>query len=368
MKVLVLLSLLLLTGRHFTNAAEPDRPFSGPQPGETTTPFRVLNVTPPSEGEERDPIRENAGAATALVFLHTIERSLVPLLRVVDQYGATQKQQLKTEVVFLHKDRLEGQQRIKAAAGSIRLQSRVGLSLEGAEGPGNYGLNKECMMTIVVAKDNKVTANFALTQPGIADAPKVIEALARVCGDNNPPTVDQLAASAGPRGAARDRGSRMQRDREKMDGPDAQTVDFSKLDLNSEAGLRDAVRALIAEVLRLRSEITQLRGGETSSRRAEDRASKPKEGFPGAVPTDGKLNSLLRQCIRPTNDVATVDRLFVEMEAHIKDNPDLTQQAIDGWTRVLHFGDHYGTAYARKLGAETLERLNQAQIRPAKAE
>ncbi len=77
---------------------------------------------------------------------------------------------------------------MKNASGSLKLQSRVGLSLDGAEGPGNYGLNKQCLMTIVVAKDNVVTANFALTQPGIADAPKVLEALAKVSGDATPPT------------------------------------------------------------------------------------------------------------------------------------------------------------------------------------
>ena len=72
--------------------------------------------------------------------------------------------------------------------GSLKLRARVGLSPDGAEGPGNFGLNKECMMTIVMAKDNVVTANFALVQPGIADAPKVIARSRKLC-DTEPPTV-----------------------------------------------------------------------------------------------------------------------------------------------------------------------------------
>jgi hypothetical protein len=48
----------------------------------------------------------------------------------------------------LFADRLAGEQRVKAAARPLQLQSRVG-SLDGVEGPGNYGLNKECMMTII---------------------------------------------------------------------------------------------------------------------------------------------------------------------------------------------------------------------------
>jgi hypothetical protein len=266
---------------------------------------------------------------------------------------------LKTEIVFLFGDRVAGEERIKAAAGSLKLQSRVGLSLDGAEGPGNYGLNKECMMTILAAKENTVTANFALVQPGIADAPKVIAALAKVCGDENPPTVEQLNAGQTARMGG---GARMERGR-------AAPVDFSKFDLNSEAGLRDAVRALMAEVQSLRTELAALRGGTTPERpsasapeRTKDAA--PKEGFPGAVPEDAKLNALLRQSIRPTNDTATVDKLIQEMEAHIQGNADLTLQASNGWVRVLHFGDHYGTPHARKLGQAMLDKIKSAATPP----
>ena len=86
-------------------------------------------------------------------------------------------------------------------------------------------------------------------------------------------------------------------------------------------------------------------------------AEKPKEGFPGAVPTDGKLSGLLREFIRPTNDDAAVDRVLAEVKAHIAGNADLKKQAVDGWTRVLHFGDHYGTPYSRKLGLAFLDDL-----------
>jgi hypothetical protein len=159
--------------------------------------------------------------------------------------------------------------------------------------------------------------------------------------------------------AGRDRANRMQRDGAGMerDRPQPPPVDLSKLDLNSEDGLRDAVRVLIAEMKILRGEINELRGRPEQPAK-EDATSQPKrEEFPGAVPTDPKLNALLRQFIRPTNDDATVDKLLVEMENHIKDSPELRTQAIDGWTRVLHFGDQYGTAYSRKVGRELLDRL-----------
>lgn len=294
----VLAVAVLLFGARLTLFAA-DAVFSGPQPGERTSPFKVVELTGQNAGKERDPVTEGAGKPTVLLFVHGIERSLVPLLRVMDEYGVTRTNTLRTEIVFLSSDRLEGEQRVKAAAGSLKLQAKVGLSVDGAEGPGNYGLNKECLMTIVVANDNLVKANFALVQPGIADAPKVLEALAKVCGDTNPPTVAQLSERQMARGGG---GGRM----------------------NMEGGRPDA---------------------------------KPKENFPGAAPTDDKLMRLLRSFIRPTNDDATVNKVLADVKAHIKDSPDLQKQALDGWTRILHFGDRYGTEYARKVGREFLEQL-----------
>ena len=303
-RILALVSAsFILAGLCPVGQAFADDVFSGPQPGEKTTGFKVIGISGTTPQSERDPIAENKSGPIALVFLHALERSLVPLLRVTDEYGALRKDHLRTEVIFLGADRITAEQRIKAAVNSLKLKSNVGLSLDGNEGPGNYGLNKECMMTIIVAKDNKVTANFALVQPGIADAPKVIEALAKVSGDENPPSVEKLNAGRNP-GMARGR------------------------------------------------------DGEMRGRPAEAKPPGGKAPFPGAVPTDERLTGLLRRFIRPTNDDATVDKVLAEVKTYIKDNDDLHKQAIDGWTRVLHF-DQYGTPYARKKGTEFLEELKK---------
>ena len=294
---------LSIAGQVALSAADPD--FSGTQPGEPITPFKVLALSGSNTGTERDPITENAGAPIALVFVHTIERSLVPLLRVIDEYSATQSNTLRTELIFLASDRLEGERKTKAAASSLKLSSRVGLALDGPEGPGNYGLNKDCLMTILTARTNRTLASFALVQPGIADAPKVLAALATAAGDLHPPSVEALSKRHAERtGSGLARGNPM---------------------------------------------------GTNSTRTA----SKPKENFPGAVPTDPKLQGLLRSFIRPTNDDATVDRLLAEVKTYIQDSSDLKKQALDGWTRVLHFGDRYGTPHSRKVGAELLEQLKR---------
>ncbi|MDB4795576.1 hypothetical protein OAH07_02975, partial [Verrucomicrobia bacterium] len=49
--------------------------FSGPQPGEFTTPFNTVELRGESQGSAVDPVHVNRGKPTALVFVHGIERS-----------------------------------------------------------------------------------------------------------------------------------------------------------------------------------------------------------------------------------------------------------------------------------------------------
>jgi len=297
-----------------------DPVFSGLQKGERLSGFRVVSIVAGDTSavkRERDPVAEAKNQPMTVVFVHTIERSLVPLLRAIDEYGHGLKPALTTEVVFLATDRIAGEERVRAAMNSLRLKSAVGLSLDGGEGPGNYGLNKECMMTLMTAKDGRVLGNFALVQPGIADASAVLQAMGRASGLTNAASVEAFLTQWNARGRA-----------EPRMGP---------------AGGRT--------------------GGGNGSAESTNATAKGKDPFPGEVPTDPKLNTLLRQFIRPTNDVATVDRLRAEVVRHLGTNAELRRQAVGGWTRVLHFGDRYGTEYSRKVGRELMSGWTNAAVR-----
>jgi hypothetical protein len=72
-----------------------------------------------------------------------------------------------------------------------------GLSTDGAEGPGAYGLNRNVTLTVLIGKEGKATANFALVQPSIqADGPKILKAIVDVTGGGKVPNLAELA---GPR-------------------------------------------------------------------------------------------------------------------------------------------------------------------------
>jgi len=93
-----------LIGATLTLMAE-DTVFSGPQPGESTTPFQSVYIIGEQAGQERDLIEENKGAPTTIVFIHALERSIVPLMKAVDGYGAKFPDKLKTEFVFLAEEK-----------------------------------------------------------------------------------------------------------------------------------------------------------------------------------------------------------------------------------------------------------------------
>ena len=254
-----------------------------------------------NSGRERIIIEENAGKPIALVFVHGIERSMAQILGLVDEYGDLRKEQLRTEFVFLTADKLASMQNLPVVAQSINLKSRMSLSVDGIEGPGNYGLNKECLMTVVIAISNKVTANFALVQPGAADGTRIIEAMAKVSGDEKPPTIEELRNRRSPANTAMNR--------------------------------------------------------PAAPQRATNAANMAAQNIPGAAPTDARLVALLRSFIQPMNSKEAVDQVLADVRAYIKESDDLKKQTVGGWVRVIYL--KYGTEYAREAGQKLVDELSK---------
>jgi hypothetical protein len=70
----------------------------------------------------------------------------------------------------------------------------IGISPEGQEGPGAYGLNRNVALTVLVGTEDKVTANFALVQPSVqADGPRIIAAIVDVLGGGEVPDVSEFS-------------------------------------------------------------------------------------------------------------------------------------------------------------------------------
>ena len=161
-----------------------DPVFSGPQVGEKLPPFKVKGFFDALAGKELDFVTQAAGKPIVLVFIHDVNRMSLSMTRVLTSYTASRsKDGLATGVVWLADDVTEAENVLKRSGHALAREAPLGISLDGREGPGSYGLNRNVTLTILVAKDNRVTANFALVQPSIqADLPKILEAIAKVAG------------------------------------------------------------------------------------------------------------------------------------------------------------------------------------------
>lgn len=194
-------ALLLLTASLAAEEkpAEKATEFSGPQPGEKLTPFTIRTLLGDAAGEELDLVKQADGKPVVLFFVHEVNRPSIGLARTILTFAAKYKADgLHAGLVFLSADATMTEEFVKRAAHALPEGVPVGVSTDGAEGPGAYGLNRKVTVTVLVAKDNKVTANFALVQPSLqADGPKIAEAIA-TAGGFKAPTLEELERISQP--------------------------------------------------------------------------------------------------------------------------------------------------------------------------
>jgi len=169
-----------------------DKVFSGPQVGEKLKPFKVRGVFGDDAGKELDFVTKANGKPILLVFVHEANRPSIGLTRVLLNYAATRaKDGLTSGTIWLSDDATEAEAALKRMRHALAKDVPIGISADGKEGPGAYGLNRNVTLTILVGKENKVTANFALVQPSLqADLPKILKEVVAVAGGEVPKLED----------------------------------------------------------------------------------------------------------------------------------------------------------------------------------
>lgn len=238
MRLAATFSLLVLTvilTSHFAMAE--DAVFSGPQPGEKLVPFQVLAVYGESAGKEIDALGKDTDQPRLLIFVHKLTRPGMALTRGLTAYAkANQQHDVVGQIVWLSEDKAEAEAYLHRAQGSLKFVVPVGISVDGGEGPGAYGLNRNVELTILIADGDKVTANFALVQPSVSEAPKIAAELAKLI-DQPAPTTDEIQKLANPSGAMR-RQAAMRRNANRAQPNRAAAAESGEL--------RDMMRKLLA--------------------------------------------------------------------------------------------------------------------------
>lgn len=166
------------------SAPAAERIFSGPQLGEKVAPFRTADVTGGRKEREFDPVKEAGdGAALYFFFPGDVNRIVAAAIREVAAMAKQGEEHgLKSVFVALHGDQLAADQRLRDVWTSLKPPIPASVSVDGAEGPGSWGLDKRCTVTVVLAKEGKVVFNYAALSASPAEWEKLRAELGSMLG------------------------------------------------------------------------------------------------------------------------------------------------------------------------------------------
>jgi hypothetical protein len=176
-------------------SGESDTVFSGPQIGEK---LPALNVTLAYGTEARqtiDLVERAAGRPSLLVIVNGSSRPAARLTRALMNFAEMHKENLFAGVAYLADDSSGAMKQLQDAVSWWQVEPPVGVSVDGAEGPGSYGLNRNVNVTVLVASKGVVTRNFALIQPTETDAIKILSDVVALVGGRVPGIAEVLFLS-----------------------------------------------------------------------------------------------------------------------------------------------------------------------------
>ena len=158
--------------------------FSGPQPGEKIPSFQVTGLNGERVGKVFDPSRLAGGKPQVLIFMDDNGvgiRGLFGTASLMSQIADKSGQPLQLVAILLGDDpaKLQG---FGKRFGERLSGVVMAVSQDGRDGPGALGLNRTISMTVVVARNGKVTHNFVFPQSMLYPDPHVLGAIASAIG------------------------------------------------------------------------------------------------------------------------------------------------------------------------------------------
>ncbi len=187
----------LLCASSITAAGQETTPlFSGPQPGEKLPAVKVTLVYGEDGGETVNLVERAAGRPTLFVIVHRSSRPAARLTRALMNFAEMRREHLFAAVIYLDADQSAASSRLKQSVSWWQVGPPVGVSIDGAEGPGSYGLNRNVNVTVLVANQGRVVGNHALIQPSEADAAKILEEVVVLAGGRVPSEAEVMFLSA----------------------------------------------------------------------------------------------------------------------------------------------------------------------------
>lgn len=335
---------------------------TGPAPGAALTPVMAYGAggvhSGPYAGREFDAVKEIGDGPGALLFIHELTRNILPVIRGVDQAGSEYSVMgFKSFTLMLSPDRTEAENKLKAANGSLKLRNPIVLNLDGAEGPGNYALNRKAALSLILVNKGKVVRTHAFADVNAEDETIVRGWIEEMTGPipTNPNEYRKLVEAQLPKDGEALRAMAL-----------SQAVEIHQLHarlkrLQEQSGGQYGMAPNRQKTRN--APAPQMRPGAARGEgppNAEREGGKAKAGDgdapkpmatqrQGKAPEDPQLNELLRSFIRQTNKVPLADKIFADIQARAKVSDELRGEAVEMFKLMLSYRDRYGSKHAQSL-------------------
>lgn len=337
---------------------------TGPSAGASLTPVMAYGAggvySGPYAGREFDAVKVIGEGPGALLFIHELTRNILPVIRGVDQAGSEYSVMgFKSFTLMLSPDRTAAESRLKAANGSLKLRNPIVLNLDGAEGPGNYALNRKAALSLILVNKGKVVRTHAFTDVNQKDESLVRGWIEEMTGPipTNPNDYRKLVEAQLPKDGEALRAMALN-----------QAVEIHQLHarlkrLQEQSGGRYGMapnrqNTRKAKAPQMRPEAGRGEGRPKAGRggaRPRDKAGEGDVSRPattqrqGKAPEDPQLNNLLRSFIRQTNENSQSNEIFADIQARAKESDALRGEAVEMFKLMLSYRDRYGSKHAQTL-------------------
>jgi len=371
-------AFLVLVAASVSVAQEPNV-FSGPQVGEPIPGFAMKPGYGESAGQEINLVEMAGNDPLVVIFIHKRTRPSFGLANAImkycKQYGG---ESLVCGTCMLTADPSATLKWLTQVQKHLPQGIPVGYSMEGIEGPGSFGLNRNVEMTVIIGTKKRVIANFALVQPGAhADGPAILQAVAKVTGSKKKIDInDFLPSNQGAQDARIAIDPRLKKQIRVIAGKGA-------TDETVSAAIK-AIEDLIAEKKPLQNQLGTLigswvRNGKIDSigsdahqatirkwakdfsdrnNRARMNRARMNRDKPSRTETDQRLanrfpelSNLLRAVIQKRAAAEDVDRAAKAVDAYLSKHPGAEKEIGRIANTVVNSGklENYGTLHAQKI-------------------
>lgn len=327
---------------------------TGPAPGTQLTPVMAYGAggvhKGSYDGREFDAVAEIGTGPGALLFVHEITRNILPLIRELDTAAAEfSVLSFKSFSLLLHADRSEAENRLKAMNGSIKMRNPMLLSLDGAEGPGNYALNRKAVLSLILVNHGKVVRSIAFTDVNQKDAESLHGWIEELTGPipKEPAEYRKLVDARLPtdtaslREIALNQAAEIQQLTERLRRQQQQSYNMRQNRMADNPNPRMTREAQ-------RSEGSTAAGAKPDEPSQANRSNGAAQVRQGKPPEDPELNSLLRSFIRKTNDDERNDSIFSDIQKRASESEALNAEAVEMFKLMLSFRNNYGTPHAQQ--------------------